>query len=230
MVSFLLSVGRRQGMQSLRKTVQRTITGSGVRRGGVNATAAAVTGAVDVAASLNTNQIQVANAVGGMPSARYFSARPYNKIVNSAAEAVKDIHDNATLLVGGFGLCGIPESLISAVRDQGAKGLSAVSNNAGVDNFGLGLLLGTRQIKRMTSSYVGENKEFERQYLSGELEVELTPQGTLSEKNPCWWLWYPRLFHSHRVWYYHSPWRTHLEIYIRWQARYVHRQARRERV
>ncbi|CAE7223211.1 oxct1, partial [Symbiodinium sp. KB8] len=110
------------------------------------------------------------------------SSRPVNKIVASAAEAVKDIPDNATLLVGGFGLCGIPENLITAVRDQGTKGLTAVSNNAGVDDFGLGLLLHTRQIKRMISSYVGENKEFERQYLSGELEVELTPQGTLAER------------------------------------------------
>jgi 3-oxoacid CoA-transferase len=110
------------------------------------------------------------------------SSRPVNKVVASAEEAVKDIADGNTLLVGGFGLCGIPENLINALVNQGAKDLTAVSNNAGVDDFGLGLLLQTRQIKRMISSYVGENKEFERQYLSGELEVELTPQGTLAER------------------------------------------------
>ncbi|KAK6305240.1 hypothetical protein J4Q44_G00240200 [Coregonus suidteri] len=97
-------------------------------------------------------------------------------------EAVKDIPDGSTLLVGGFGLCGIPENLIWSLLKTGVKGITAVSNNAGVDNFGLGLLLRTKQIKRMISSYVGENAEFERQYLSGELEVELTPQGTLAEK------------------------------------------------
>nr|XP_057927108.1 3-oxoacid CoA transferase 1a isoform X1 [Doryrhamphus excisus] len=97
-------------------------------------------------------------------------------------EAVKDIPDGATVLVGGFGLCGIPENLINSLLKTGVKGLTAVSNNAGVDNFGLGLLLQTKQIKRMISSYVGENAEFERQYLSGELEVELTPQGTLAER------------------------------------------------
>jgi 3-oxoacid CoA-transferase subunit A len=86
------------------------------------------------------------------------------------------------LAVGGFGLCGIPEALIVALRDSGVKDLTCISNNAGVDDFGLGLLLQTRQIKKMIASYVGENKEFERQYLSGELEVELTPQGTLAEK------------------------------------------------
>jgi 3-oxoacid CoA-transferase subunit A len=87
-----------------------------------------------------------------------------------------------TVAVGGFGLCGIPETLIAALRDSGRKGLTAISNNAGVDGFGLGLLLETRQIRKMISSYVGENKEFERQYLSGELELEFTPQGTLAEK------------------------------------------------
>uniref|UniRef100_A0A8C7ND01 Succinyl-CoA:3-ketoacid-coenzyme A transferase n=1 Tax=Oncorhynchus kisutch TaxID=8019 RepID=A0A8C7ND01_ONCKI len=97
-------------------------------------------------------------------------------------EAVKDIPDDSTLLVGGFGLCGIPENLIGSLLKTGVKGITAVSNNAGVDNFGLGLLLRTKQIKRMISSYVGENAEFERQYLSGELEVELTPQGTLAER------------------------------------------------
>ncbi|XP_030851459.1 succinyl-CoA:3-ketoacid coenzyme A transferase 1, mitochondrial [Strongylocentrotus purpuratus] len=97
-------------------------------------------------------------------------------------EAVGEIPDNATLLVGGFGLCGIPENLIQGLLDTGVKDITAVSNNAGVDDFGLGLLLKTKQIRRMVSSYVGENAEFERQYLSGELEVELTPQGTLAER------------------------------------------------
>jgi len=98
----------------------------------------------------------------------------------SALEGV--IADGQTLAVGGFGLCGIPEALILAVRDSGVKGLTAISNNAGVDGFGLGILLETRQIKKMISSYVGENKEFERQYMSGELELEFTPQGTLAER------------------------------------------------
>src|SRR5688572_93195 len=92
------------------------------------------------------------------------------------------VADGQTLAVGGFGLCGIPEALIEALRDSGAKGLTAISNNAGVDGFGLGMLLTTRQIKKMISSYVGENKEFERQYLSGELELEFNPQGTLAER------------------------------------------------
>uniref|UniRef100_A0A8B9H0I3 3-oxoacid CoA-transferase n=1 Tax=Astyanax mexicanus TaxID=7994 RepID=A0A8B9H0I3_ASTMX len=100
----------------------------------------------------------------------------------SPTEAVRDIPDGSTLLVGGFGLCGIPENLISGLLKTGVKQITAVSNNAGVDNFGLGLLLKTKQIKRMISSYVGENMEFERQYLAGELEVELTPQGTLAER------------------------------------------------
>jgi len=100
----------------------------------------------------------------------------------SVNEAISDVTDGSKLLVGGFGLCGIPENLIGALLKQGAKDLTVVSNNAGVDNFGLGLLLQTRQVKRMISSYVGENAEFERQYLSGELEVELTPQGTLAER------------------------------------------------
>ncbi len=106
-----------------------------------------------------------------------------SKIYASANEALKNVvKDGQTLAIGGFGLCGIPEDLIAALRDSGVKDLTCISNNAGVDNFGLGLLLQTRQIKKMISSYVGENKEFERQYLSGELEVELTPQGTLAEK------------------------------------------------
>lgn len=110
------------------------------------------------------------------------SAHRHTKFYTDPVEAVKDIPDGATVLVGGFGLCGIPENLIDALLKTGVKGLTAVSNNAGVDNFGLGLLLRSKQIKRMVSSYVGENAEFERQYLSGELEVELTPQGTLAER------------------------------------------------
>ena len=102
------------------------------------------------------------------------------KIWDTASDAVADIPTGATITVGGFGLCGIPENLITALRDTGTKNLTAVSNNAGVDDFGLGLLLETRQIKRMISSYVGENKLFEEQYLTGKLEVELTPQGTVS--------------------------------------------------
>ncbi|HYF58612.1 MAG TPA: CoA transferase subunit A [Burkholderiaceae bacterium] len=106
-----------------------------------------------------------------------------SKLYPSAAAALADIvRDGQTIAVGGFGLCGIPEALIAALRDSGVKGLTCISNNAGVDGFGLGLLLATRQIRKMIASYVGENKEFERQYLSGELELEFTPQGTLAEK------------------------------------------------
>ena len=106
-----------------------------------------------------------------------------NKVFSSAQAALADIvQDGQTLAVGGFGLCGIPEALIAALRDTGVKNLTCISNNAGVDGFGLGLLLETRQVKKMISSYVGENKEFERQYLAGELELEFTPQGTLAEK------------------------------------------------
>lgn len=106
-----------------------------------------------------------------------------NKVYASAAAALKDVvKDGQLLAVGGFGLCGIPEALIEALRDSGVKNLTCISNNAGVDGFGLGKLLETRQIRRMISSYVGENKEFERQYLAGELELEFTPQGTLAEK------------------------------------------------
>ena len=105
------------------------------------------------------------------------------KVFPSAAAALKGIvRDGQLLAVGGFGLCGIPEALILALRDSSVKNLTVISNNAGVDGFGLGLLLETRQIKKMISSYVGENKEFERQYLAGELELEFTPQGTLAEK------------------------------------------------
>ena len=105
-----------------------------------------------------------------------------DKVVHSAAAAVADIPDGATLAVGVFGLCGIPSVLIQALLAQGTTDLSVASNNCGVDDWGLGLLLREKRIRRMTSSYVGENKEFERQYLSGELEVELTPQGTLAER------------------------------------------------
>jgi 3-oxoacid CoA-transferase subunit A len=105
-----------------------------------------------------------------------------NKVVESADAALVGVKDGMTLLVGGFGLCGIPENLIAALKKTGVKNLTCVSNNAGVDGFGLGMLLNTRQIKKMISSYVGENKEFERQFLSHELEVELTPQGTLAER------------------------------------------------
>ncbi|WP_349616830.1 CoA transferase subunit A [Azotobacter salinestris] len=106
-----------------------------------------------------------------------------NKLYPSAQDALDGlVEDGMTLAVGGFGLCGIPEALIAALRDSGRKQLTVISNNAGVDGFGLGLLLETRQIRKMISSYVGENKEFERQYLSGELELEFTPQGTLAEK------------------------------------------------
>src|SRR5271154_7181545 len=105
-----------------------------------------------------------------------------DKVMKSARDACADIPSGATLLAGGFGLCGIPENCIAALRELGTKGLTVVSNNCGVDDFGLGVLLRNKQIVKMVSSYVGENKEFERQYLSGELEVELTPQGTLAER------------------------------------------------
>jgi len=106
-----------------------------------------------------------------------------NKLFPSAAAALQGVvQDGQLMAVGGFGLCGIPEALIDALRDSGVKNLTVISNNAGVDGFGLGKLLETRQIKKMISSYVGENKEFERQYLAGELELEFTPQGTLAEK------------------------------------------------
>ena len=106
-----------------------------------------------------------------------------SKVYESADAALKGaVADGQTLAVGGFGLCGIPEALIAALRDSGVTGLTAISNNAGVDGFGLGQLLATRQIKKMISSYVGENKEFERQYLGGELELQINPQGTLAER------------------------------------------------
>jgi 3-oxoacid CoA-transferase/3-oxoacid CoA-transferase subunit A len=105
-----------------------------------------------------------------------------NKVVKDADAAIRDIPDNAILMVGGFGLSGIPENSLAALLRKGTKGLTCISNNAGVDDFGIGLLLKTRQVKKMISSYVGENEEFERQLLSGELEVELIPQGTLAER------------------------------------------------
>lgn len=105
-----------------------------------------------------------------------------NKVVSSADEAIHDIQDNAILMLGGFGLCGIPENCIDALIRKGVKGLTCISNNAGVDDFGIGLMLQTRQVRKMISSYVGENAEFERQLLSGELEVELIPQGTLATR------------------------------------------------
>jgi 3-oxoacid CoA-transferase subunit A len=105
-----------------------------------------------------------------------------NKVYKNADEAIADIKDNMTLMLGGFGLCGIPENCIAALLKKGVKDLTCISNNAGVDDFGLGLLLKTRQIKKMMSSYVGENAEFERQFLSGELQVDLVPQGTLATR------------------------------------------------
>jgi 3-oxoacid CoA-transferase subunit A len=105
-----------------------------------------------------------------------------NKVVNNAAEAIAGVKDGMTLMVGGFGLCGIPENAIRVLADSGVKGLTCISNNAGIDDFGLGILLKNKQIHKMISSYVGENSEFERQLLSGELEVELIPQGTLAER------------------------------------------------
>ncbi|HVT05098.1 MAG TPA: CoA transferase subunit A [Thermoanaerobaculia bacterium] len=105
-----------------------------------------------------------------------------SKVFDSAAAAIRDLKDGMTLVVGGFGLCGIPENLIAALVQKGSRDLTCVSNNAGVDDWGLGLLLQTKQIRKMVSSYVGENAEFERQFLSGELEVEFVPQGTLAER------------------------------------------------
>ena len=105
-----------------------------------------------------------------------------NKVLASAAEAVSRIPDGATILMGGFGLCGIPECLIAALHAQGTRDLTVMSNNAGVDDFGIGILLKSRQVRRMIATYVGENKEFERQFLTGELDVELVPQGTFAER------------------------------------------------
>jgi 3-oxoacid CoA-transferase subunit A len=122
-----------------------------------------------------------------------------NKVVKDAAEAIAKagIGDNAVIMAGGFGLCGIPEHCIAALRDTGVKGLTVISNNCGVDDFGLGLLLATRQIKKMVSSYVGENAEFERQFLAGELEVDLVPQGTLAERIRAAGAGIPRVLYDH---------------------------------
>jgi 3-oxoacid CoA-transferase subunit A len=105
-----------------------------------------------------------------------------NKVLASAEDAVSQIPDGATIMMGGFGLCGIPETLIAALHARGSTGLTVISNNAGIDDFGIGVLLKSRQVRKMIATYVGENKEFERQFLTGELEVELVPQGTLSER------------------------------------------------
>src|SRR5712692_6007261 len=108
--------------------------------------------------------------------------RAMNKVLSSAADAVARIPDGATIMMGGFGLCGIPEQLIAALHARGTKDLTVISNNAGVDDFGIGILLRARQVRKMISTYVGENKEFERQFLTGELDVELVPQGTFAER------------------------------------------------
>ena len=105
-----------------------------------------------------------------------------NKVLESAEEAVSPIPDGATIMMGGFGLCGIPETLIAALHARGTQGLTVISNNAGIDDFGIGVLLRSRQVRKMIATYVGENKEFERQFLTGELEVELVPQGTFAER------------------------------------------------
>ncbi|MBS0228120.1 MAG: CoA transferase subunit A [Proteobacteria bacterium] len=125
----------------------------------------------------------MAARIGGVTSSGETSVTSSGKLFPSAAAALDGlVADGQTLAVGGFGLCGIPEALIAALRDSNVHGLTVISNNAGVDGFGLGQLLGTRQIKKMISSYVGENKEFERQFLAGELELEFNPQGTLAER------------------------------------------------
>jgi 3-oxoacid CoA-transferase subunit A len=118
----------------------------------------------------------------------------FNKVVANAQEAIHDIEDGATIMLGGFGLCGIPENSINALVEKGVKELTCISNNAGVDDFGIGLMLKTRQVKKMISSYVGENAEFERQLLSGELEVELIPQGTLATRCMAAAYGYPAMF------------------------------------
>ncbi len=117
-----------------------------------------------------------------------------NKTVANADEAIKDIQDNMTLMLGGFGLCGIPENCIAALVKKGVKGLTCIANNAGVDDFGIGLMLKTRQVKKMISSYVGENEEFESQMLSGELEVDLIPQGTLATRCMAAGYGFPAIF------------------------------------
>ena len=123
------------------------------------------------------------------------------KVVPHATAAIEGLQDGMTVMFGGFGLCGIPENAIAAVRASGVTGLTCISNNAGVDGFGLGLLLETRQVRKMISSYVGENDEFERQMLSGELEVELIPQGTPCRALPRRRSWHPRLLYPRRLWH-----------------------------
>ncbi|XP_032510970.2 succinyl-CoA:3-ketoacid coenzyme A transferase 1, mitochondrial [Danaus plexippus] len=128
------------------------------------------------------SKVKIFTAAKILSCASYSTSSETNKIYSNINEAVKDIKDGSKILVGGFGLCGIPENLIKAVNNKTVSGLTVVSNNAGVEDFGLGILLKKKQVKRMISSYVGENAEFERQFLNGELEVELTPQGTLAER------------------------------------------------
>ncbi len=124
-----------------------------------------------------------------------------DKRVASYEAALEGLTDGMTLLAGGFGLCGIPENLIAEVQRRQVQGLTVVSNNCGVDGFGLGMLLESRQVSKVVASYVGENALFEQLVLSGELAVELTPQGTLAGKNPRRRRWHPRLLHRHRVWH-----------------------------
>ena len=128
----------------------------------------------------------------------------FDKVVNSYEEALAGLEDNMTVIAGGFGLCGIPENLIKEIKRKGTKGLTIASNNAGVDGAGLGLLLVDKQIKKMIASYVGENALFESQMMSGELEVELTPQGTLAEKNASRRRGYPRFLY--RYWIRYASW------------------------
>ena len=123
-----------------------------------------------------------------------------NKVFSDAKDALHDVRDGATIMLGGFGLCGIPENSIAGLREMGVKNLTCISNNAGVDDFGLGLLLQTRQIKKMISSYVGENAEFERQLLQGELEVELVPQGTLATRIQMAGMGIPAFLYTGRLW------------------------------
>jgi len=139
-------------------------------------------GCADLQVCLEDATRVLLSLLAALPKAT-FEDQPLNKLFSTADDALQGlVEDGMTLAVGGFGLCGIPEALIAALRDTGKRDLTVISNNAGVDGFGLGQLLATRQIRKMISSYVGENKEFERQYLAGELELEFTPQGTLAEK------------------------------------------------
>ncbi len=129
-----------------------------------------------------------------------------DKRVGSYAQALDGLTDGMTLLAGGFGLCGIPENLIAEVRRRQVQGLTVVSNNCGVDGFGLGILLETRQVRKVVASYVGENALFEQQVLSGELEVELTPQGTPGRKGSRWRSGYSCVLHGHRLWHPRGCW------------------------